>query len=99
MQVPGLGQAAVPNPVGLNRSSGSGSAGGSFAQWLGDAFNQANQLSSQADQMAASFAAGGPVSVDQLMVAEQQATLAVDLVVQVRDRAVSAYQSIMNMQV
>lgn len=66
---------------------------------LGDALNQANSLSSQADSLAASYAAGGPVSVDNLMVAEQKASLALDMVVQVNNRVVSAYQSVMNMQV
>lgn len=75
------------------------SSGPGFAQYLAQSLDKANTLSTTADQMSASYAAGGPVSVDQLMVAEQQASLAVDLVVQVRNRAVSAYQSIMNMQV
>lgn len=66
---------------------------------LGDALNQANSLSSQADSLAASYAAGGPVSVDNLMVAEQKASLGLDMVVQVNNRVVSAYQSVMNMQV
>lgn len=66
---------------------------------LGSALSQTQALSNQADTLAATYAAGGPVSIDQLMVAEQQASLAVDLVVQVRDKVVSAYQSVMNMQV
>jgi len=71
----------------------------SFSTFLQGAIDQANTLSSQADTLSASYAAGGPVSVDQVMIAGQRASLAVDLVVQVRNRAVSAYQSIMNMQV
>ncbi len=96
-------------PIGLgsapgNVSSGSQSTlaagtGPSFGNMLKNALTEANGLSAKADSMAASYAAGGPVSVDQLMIAEQQASLAVSLVVQVRDRVVSAYQSIMNMQI
>ncbi|MBX5436045.1 MAG: flagellar hook-basal body complex protein FliE [Alicyclobacillaceae bacterium] len=71
----------------------------SFGQMLASAMDEVNQRVNQADQLAVAYAAGGPVSVDQLMIAEQQATLAVDLAVQVRDRAVSAYQTLMNMQV
>lgn len=66
---------------------------------LAQAIDQVNALSNQADALAVEYAAGGPVSIDQLMIAQQEATLAVDLVVQVRDRAVNAYQSLMNMQV
>jgi flagellar hook-basal body complex protein FliE len=93
---------ALHSVSSLNQSpSGTNSAtqGVGFGKILSDALNGANQLSNQADNMAASYAAGGPVTVDQLMIAEQKASLAVDLVVQVRNRAVSAYQSIMNMQI
>lgn len=82
------------NPVAPSSTTGP-----SFSSFLQNALDETNQLSSTADQVAQTYAAGGPVTVDQLMVAEQQATLALDTVVQVRDRAVSAYQSIMDMQV
>ncbi|MDQ0190562.1 flagellar hook-basal body complex protein FliE [Alicyclobacillus cycloheptanicus] len=95
LQSQSVGQSASQTGT---QGAGSSPAGG-FASALGSAIDQVDALSNQADQMAASYAAGGPVTVDQLMVAEQQASLAVDLVVQVRDRAVSAYQTIMNMQI
>lgn len=81
-------------PVGTAQS-----ADNSFGAFLSQAVDQANNLSNQADVTASSYAAGGPVSVDQVMISEQKASLALDLVVQVRNRVVSAYQSIMNMQV
>ncbi|SFU75079.1 flagellar hook-basal body complex protein FliE [Alicyclobacillus macrosporangiidus] len=80
-------------------ADGNGDAGTGFAGALAKALDAANQTLTAADQTAASYAAGGPVTIDQLMIAEQQATLALDLVVQVRDRVVNAYQSVMNMQV
>lgn len=80
-------------------AGGSTSTGDSFASFLSQAIDQASALSNQADAAATSYAAGGQVSVDQVMIAEQQASLALDLVVQVRNRVVNAYQSIMNMQV
>lgn len=82
------------NPV-----NGTSSSANNFASFLSNALDQASEVSNQADSTAASYAAGGPVSVDQVMVAEQKASLALDLVVQVRNRVVSAYQTIMNMQV
>jgi flagellar hook-basal body complex protein FliE len=90
----GNGQAA------LNSSQNPGSAGTpGFGQLLQNALGSTNQLLEQSDTLSSVYAAGGPVSVDQLMVAEQKASLALDTVVQVRDRVVSAYQTIMNMQV
>lgn len=88
--------ASVSTPS-INTNVQSGDAG--FSKYLSNALDDANSLSNQADKLSAVFAAGGPVTVDQLMIAEQKASLAVDLVVQVRNRVVSAYQSIMNMQI
>lgn len=80
-------------------SSSKSSSGTGFGQFLAQAVGNTNQLLNNANQMASAYAAGANVPVDQLMIAEQQASLAVDLTVQVRDRMVSAYQSIMNMQI
>ncbi|QSO53786.1 flagellar hook-basal body complex protein FliE [Alicyclobacillus curvatus] len=89
MQTPSIPGSASANPTS--------SAG--FSDFLNQALNQANQLSNAADTVTAQYVAGAPVSVDQVMVAQQKASMALDLVVQVRDRVVSAYQSIMNMQI
>lgn len=100
MSVNALGaiSALVNQPVGSQSTTpATGSVG--FAQFLANAVDQANQVSNAADATAASYVAGGPVTMGDLMVAEQKASLALDLVVQVRNRAVSAYQSIMSMQI
>jgi flagellar hook-basal body complex protein FliE len=90
---------SIPLQTSASTASAANTTGQGFAKYLSNALDEANTLSNQADQLAATFVAGGPVTVDQLMVAEQKASLAVDLVVQVRNRVVSAYQSIMNMQI
>ncbi len=95
-----LQQAAAATGGSSPSNSGSAaSSSGGFAQALANAVDQTNNALQTADQLASSYAAGGPVSLDQLMVAEQQASLSLDLTVQVQDRVVSAYQSIMNMQI
>lgn len=101
MSVNGIGPVAgnLLPAVQNSAATGTQSGSGSFAQVLQNALGQANQLSNAADTTAASYAAGGPVSLSTLMIAEQKASLALDLVVQVQNRVVSAYQSIMNMQV
>jgi flagellar hook-basal body complex protein FliE len=101
MSVGPLGPLSVLSSVSPKASTGqAASTGGeNFSQFLSNAVNQANSVSHQADAAASTYAAGGPVSLDQVMIAEQKASLALDLVVQVRDRAVSAYQTLMNMQV
>lgn len=72
-------------------------------QGFGDAVINAMQSVSdaemQADQMAVAIAAGEEGSVSDLMVAASKATLSVELMAQIRNRAVEAYQEIMRMQV
>lgn len=100
MSVNALGAvSALLNQPSTSQSNASAAGGVGFAQFLSNAVDQANQVSNAADTAAASYAAGGPVTMGDLMVAEQKASLALDLVVQVRSRAVSAYQSIMSMQI
>lgn len=74
-------------------------AGKSFADFLGQELNQVNSLSQNADGLAQTYAMGGNVSTAQLMIAESQATVAVDMLSQVGTRVQQAYSAMMNMQV
>lgn len=76
-----------------------GNQGTSFGAYLQAALHQANSTVTNADALASQYAMGGNVSVQQLMIAEQQASLAVDTVSQVSNKVVTAYQSVMNMQI
>ncbi|WP_067931410.1 flagellar hook-basal body complex protein FliE [Alicyclobacillus kakegawensis] len=98
MAVTGVNGVASSASTLTPSASGSAKSTMSFSDVLGKALDDVNGILQQADQAAVSYAAGGPTTIDQLMVAEQQASLALDLVVQTRDRVVSAYQSLMNMQ-
>ena len=53
----------------------------------------------EADAAATDVALGGDTSVHELMVAMTKASLSVELLVQLRNRAVEAYQEIMRMQI
>lgn len=82
-------------PVGQTQGAG----GVSFADYLGKALDQVNAVSQHADALAQSYAMGGNVSTAQLMIAESQASLGVDMLAQVGTRVQQAYSSVMNMQV
>ncbi|GLG00557.1 hypothetical protein Alches_05960 [Alicyclobacillus hesperidum subsp. aegles] len=91
---------ATPGSLGGSQPGGAGSTSGtSFGAFLAHAMDQVNSLSQSADQMAVSYAAGGPVSTAQLMIAESQATLAVDMMSQVATRVQQVYSTMMNMQI
>jgi flagellar hook-basal body complex protein FliE len=72
---------------------------GSFAGKVGNALQSVSNTEKTADLMAQDVAAGGDTPVHELMIATTKATLSVDMLVQMRNRAVEAYQEVMRMQV
>lgn len=93
---------ALGNLSGISATSGStasSSGNVSFSGMVSQALQGVSSSLNQADQLASSFAVGGNVSIDQLMLAEQQASLAVDTVAQVQQKVVQSYQQLMNMQI
>lgn len=67
----------------------------SFAQTLESAFGQVNALQAHSAQMTQAFAQGKVSDVHSVMIASEQATMALQLTTQIRNKAVDAYQEIM----
>ncbi len=87
---------AQGKPAGQSAAAG----GADFAQALTAAINQVNQVQQQAQQMTENFVAGeGNVNLQDVMVNLQKANLSFQQMVQVRNKLVTAYNDIMNMQV
>ena len=71
-----------------------------FGQILKSTLDQVNQAQVNAQQLAQDFSAGtGNASLQDVMMSLQKANLSFQQMVQVRNRLVSAYHDIMNMQV
>ena len=70
-----------------------------FGEVLVDALKQTNELQLESDKLNAALAAGRVEDISQVVVAAQKAELAIQLTLQLRNRAVSAYQEVMRMQV
>lgn len=87
--------AAPVAPVGADVGT---SASEGFGETIANALESVSQAEFNADMLAQDVATGGDTSVQELMVAMTKASLSVDLLVQVRNRAVEAYQEIMRMQ-
>jgi flagellar hook-basal body complex protein FliE len=97
--LPGAG-AVIPNGQGAALPIPGGEAGDkSFGQFLTDALGDVNALQQNAGQMVQKFATGGQMDVHQVMIAMEQASTAMALTVQVRNKLVEAYQEIMRTQV
>ena len=70
-----------------------------FGTYLKDALAEVNRLQLNADEQTKLLAAGEVSDVSQVVVAGQKAEIALQLTLQLRNRAVAAYQEIMRMQV
>ena len=71
----------------------------SFAEYLKGALKEVNSLQIESDRQNALLAAGRVEDISQVVVASQKAELALQLTLQLRNRATQAYQEIMRMQV
>lgn len=70
-----------------------------FGAYLKDALSNVNALQKESERQNTLLAAGKVEDVSQVVVAGAKADLALQLTLQIRNRAVSAYQEIMRMQV
>ena len=73
-------------------------AGGPFADTLRGAMDEMGQLSSQAETKVAGVLEGNGVDVHSALIAVEKADLSFQLMMQVRNKIVSAYQEISRMQ-
>ena len=91
--------AAAGSPATTASAAASPSAGSSpFADLLTDAVGQVNDLETQARSAVSGLMSGTGVDVHQAMIATQKASLAFELALAVRNKAVQAYQQVIGMQ-
>lgn len=96
----GAGTDAV-GAAGVGGAGASGAAAGAdFGQMLEDGIEAVGDAERSADDLAERFAVGDPgVQIQDVTVAAAEAGLSVQLMVAVRDRALEAYQQVVNLQV
>ena len=96
-QMRAMATAASNNRVG-NESDAV--AGPDFGSLMKDSIDQVNEAQKHAKELASAFEAGDPdVKLPEMMVAMQKASLSFQAMTQVRNKLLSAYQEVMNMQV
>jgi flagellar hook-basal body complex protein FliE len=84
---------------GIGSSAATGKASSGFGDAIARGIENVSNLQSGADNALASFAAGGNVQIHEVMAATSKATLGMQVMVEMRNRALEAYQQIMNIQV
>ena len=95
--IPGLPSAGIRMPDAIRPSGGSGD--GDFSSMLSNAIGGVERLNSDAGKTVGRFLAGDGEEVHTVALATQRAELAFEMFLQVRNKVVSAYQSVMQMQV
>ena len=79
-------------------NSGSADSGGGFGDVLKNALQNVNELNGSADQQVGNLLQGGNADMSSVMVAVEKADVAFQLMMQVRNKIVNAYQDIEKMQ-
>ena len=98
--IPGIGSGIAALPLFGERTAPTGTtAGGSFHDALGAALNSVDKLQAGADTQISNLVQGAPnTDVSNVMVSVEKADIAFQLMMQVRNKVVSAYQDIEKMQ-
>jgi flagellar hook-basal body complex protein FliE len=92
---------SIPNfqlPAMPSLDNAGGAAGESFASVLSNAVSGVNNLNDSAAAQVSNMVQGGGADINNVMVAVEKADVSFQLMMQVRNKIVSAYQDIEKMQ-
>lgn len=93
-------QALTPNPATVqSKGSVASQVETSFGEMLSSMVDQTNQLQQQADQAIKQLHTGDEQSLHDAMISMEKADISLRYMVQVRNKAIDAYQEVMRMQV
>jgi flagellar hook-basal body complex protein FliE len=95
---PALSNLIEPSATALQPATGGGAGASPFSDLMTDAIGQVNKLEDQAHTAVKGLMSGSGVDVHQAMIATQKASMAFELALAVRNKAVQAYQSVIGMQ-
>lgn len=77
----------------------SGEAQQTFKTWLNDAIKEVNEAQSASAKVTEKVARGEDIDLHDVMITAQKASISLQTTVEVRNKAIEAYQEIMRMQV
>ena len=99
MAIQGIGAAAAQRlDTASQRIEGLGSTDTSFGDVLKEALGEVSQLQDQARDAIGAFLRGEPVELHEVMAATEEAGIALDLLIEIRNKLTEAYRSVINMQ-
>lgn len=97
--VASVGGAGTSSSIASNvGTAGNATPAAPFADLMSDAVGQVDQLEKQANAAVTGLMTGSGVDVHQAMIATEKSSMAFEMALAVRNKAVQAYQSVMGMQ-
>ena len=93
----GIGPAGVGQAQSLLRAR-PGAQGASFADTLKNALGEVSSVQSDARDAIDAFLRGEPVEIHDVMAATEEAGIALDMLIEVRNKLADAYRTVMQMQ-
>ena len=103
--ITGVSNISVQPHLPLSKAGGAGPAQGaqgatpSFKDYLLDSIKEVNSMQGQADKAVENLATGGDVNPTEVLTAVQKADLTFRMMMQIRNKLVSAYQEIQSIRV
>ena len=88
-----------PEGGAVKTAAGASDGDGRFADLLREGMDRLGDLERRADEQMSKLLMGEPVELHRVILAGEQARLAFELMMSVRNKAVDAYQEVMRMQV
>ncbi|MBK7908558.1 MAG: flagellar hook-basal body complex protein FliE [Gemmatimonadetes bacterium] len=88
----------LPGSGGAGASGGAADVGPSFKDTFTRALSEVSDTRERGAELAERFAAGEQVDLHSVMAASEEAGLALDLAIEMRNKVVEAYRSLINMQ-
>jgi flagellar hook-basal body complex protein FliE len=90
---------AIPEPFGGSTVKRASQAGQGFSDVLKNAVESVNSMQHEAGRLEDAVAKGENVNIHQAVIAGEKAGLSFQLLMQVRNKMLEAYQEVMRMQV
>ena len=94
----GLSQGQLGIGAGLPSAGGRAAGGASFGDTLKEALGEVSAVRDNAQDVVAAYLRGEQVELHQVMAASEEAGIALEMLVEVRNKLTEAYRSVINMQ-
>ena len=92
-------QASAPQgPLKIGGASGTTAGGASFGDTLKGALGEISAAQETSQDMIQAFLRGDPVELHEVMAATEEAGIALEMLIEIRNKVTDAYRTLINMQ-